>query len=282
MQKLLNSQYIFSIPLSQEDNAVGVIQLTRGHRANAFNGAMFELLPQAVRAISSCDTVRCLLICAQGEGPFCSGIDINYLKVWSAGLRAVFLCCFAVILLFSCTTFSRWTSIALASQSRWSCKHWDLLSVSQIWQHFGRWCWTACVVLSLKDAQDAHANTCGRMLCSCKCVLCMLILSAICRMNCSLTSLLPSVDSDNPQESLSLLIRWDDYWKMLDNLRISFCLHSSISTCPYRTKNLCLRQCLAIARASTVNSSILVLALSNCANLGFVHVSLSFVMMSKM
>mmetsp|Transcript_7412 Transcript_7412/g.19777 ORF Transcript_7412/g.19777 Transcript_7412/m.19777 type:complete len:291 (+) Transcript_7412:2060-2932(+) len=77
------------VGLVQEDPRVGLIELARPQRANAFDGGMFDLFPRAVAALSETSGVQCLLICAQGEGPFCSGIDTSYLKGMLDQMRAI-------------------------------------------------------------------------------------------------------------------------------------------------------------------------------------------------
>lgn len=52
------------------------MELARPKQLNALASEFWANFEPAVQALSACDTVRCILLCAQGS-TFCAGIDIG-------------------------------------------------------------------------------------------------------------------------------------------------------------------------------------------------------------
>jgi len=76
------------VGLLAEDAGVGVIELARPQKHNAFDAELWASFPKAVAALGAVDSVRVVVLCAQGPS-FCSGIDVRFLADSMARLHAI-------------------------------------------------------------------------------------------------------------------------------------------------------------------------------------------------
>jgi 2-(1,2-epoxy-1,2-dihydrophenyl)acetyl-CoA isomerase len=65
--------------LTDRDGPVGIVQLNRPEKLNAFAGDMRDAIADAVEALGAEVDVRALVITGAGRG-FCAGADVNYLR----------------------------------------------------------------------------------------------------------------------------------------------------------------------------------------------------------
>jgi enoyl-CoA hydratase/carnithine racemase len=67
----------------EKQNAVGILRFNRPERLNAFDGAMVQEVPLALRELLEDESVRVVIITGNGKG-FCAGADVNFLMELAA------------------------------------------------------------------------------------------------------------------------------------------------------------------------------------------------------
>ncbi len=67
----------------EKPNAVGILRFNRPERLNAFDGAMVQEVPVALRELLEDESVRVVILTGNGKG-FCAGADVNFLMELAA------------------------------------------------------------------------------------------------------------------------------------------------------------------------------------------------------
>jgi enoyl-CoA hydratase/carnithine racemase len=67
----------------EKHHAVGILRFNRPERLNAFDGAMMQEVPVALRELLEDESVRVVILTGNGKG-FCAGADVNFLMELAA------------------------------------------------------------------------------------------------------------------------------------------------------------------------------------------------------
>lgn len=72
------------VGLSGSSDAIGHLELNRPKKGNAFDAALWQAFPEAVRELQRQDSVRVVVLSARGR-QFCTGIDVAYVAGLARG-----------------------------------------------------------------------------------------------------------------------------------------------------------------------------------------------------